>query len=312
VRAKDKVIPKMKTSFTYMIPALAALACAAAFAAEPPLEQNPAYWPQGWKVNVPVKTYDSKTLFELIDGEAELYFPYGFKRCYAIQYDSATNPDDSATFEVYEQGTLLDAFGVYSNFREADSKLVELGAEGFAGSTNVVFYQDRYFVKGRLSGKVLDDKEGLLTCAKEVSKGIFPNTAKPAELGLLKVAGIVPRTEQYIAQSLLGYECFTRGLIANATLDGKTVRVFIVMTDSPKAAEDVLTKYQDYLKTSKAENAWKETPNGKVLTAQDPLHKGMLLQQVGKCVVGICKLVDPSLGQPLLDQLAAKVRANSK
>ena len=38
-----------------------------------------------------------------------------------------------ASVEVYEMGSLLDAYGIYSSMREADSKPVNVGTEGFAG-----------------------------------------------------------------------------------------------------------------------------------------------------------------------------------
>jgi hypothetical protein len=290
------------------------VAAAAAVPGEDPLVQGlraPAL-PEGWKCSGDPAVYDSKTLFELIDGEAELYFPYGFKRAIAVTYASTTNPDDAVSAEVYEVGSLLDAFGVYSNYRDPSANLVKVGADGFAGSTEIMFYQDRYFVKMRLSGKNLAHPAGLMGCAQAITKRLSRTTDKPPELDMLKIANVVPGTEKYIAQSLLGYDFFPMGLVADVGAQGASTRVFIVMEVTPRTTKQALDKYVEYLQTSKAPYYWKDVPLGKVLAAKDPLHKGVLAMKVGGYVIGVASLADPEDGLSVLQDLHKVVNAQGK
>ena len=62
--------------------------------------------------------YDRDTLSDRIDGEAELYFPYGFDRMAAARYVSEKSPGTGVDVEIYRMGSLLDAFGIYANYRQ--------------------------------------------------------------------------------------------------------------------------------------------------------------------------------------------------
>ncbi len=262
-------------------------------------------FPGGWKATGAVVAYDAKNLFELIDGEAELYFPYGFKQTLTVTYASASSLGEKIEAEVYELGTPLDAFGAYSNYRDLRSKLEPIGTEGFIGTTQAVCFQDRFFVKIRLTGKLLGNRDVLMACAKAVLRTLPPNRLMPEEPGLLKVEDVVPQTVRYIAQSMLGYDFFTMGLTADATVATKPCTVFAVIGMNPKDAEDTLNRFVAHLEQTKGRYRWEETPGGKVLLAVDPLQKGVVATCVGSYVVGVAKLSTPKEGLPMLAQLRA-------
>lgn len=261
-----------------------------------------------WKAAGSAKIYDAKNLFELIDGEAELYFPYGFKRTIAITY-AAANAGEKIDAEVYEVGTPLDAFGVYSNYRDARSRLEPFGAEGFMGTTQAVFFQDRFFVKIRLTGNRLGNRDALKASAEAVSRALPPNKEMPDELRLLKVESVVPQTVRYKAQSVLGYDFFTMGLTADAVIATKPATLFVVIGMNSKDAEDTLSRFVAHLEQSKGRYRWEETPEGRTLLAVDPLHKGVVAASAGCYVVGAAKLSTPKEGLPMLAQLRAVAAA---
>ena len=74
----------------------------------------------GWKMEGKPLFYDRDTLSDRIDGEAELYFPYGFERMAAARYASGKNPAAGIDVEIYRMGSLLDAFGMYANYRQKE------------------------------------------------------------------------------------------------------------------------------------------------------------------------------------------------
>jgi hypothetical protein len=263
--------------------------------------------PGGWKWTGDIKTYDRSNLFELIDGEAELYFPYGFKRAIALSFSSAASPQDSIAAEVYEMGSVLDAFGVYSNYRDRSSKLVGVGTEGFAGVTQAMFYRDRFFVKVRAHGTSAQNQAAVLPCARAVSQVLSKNAPKPEELDLLEVPTVVQQTQQYFAQSVLGYDFFSTGLTADAEIGGYRVKVFIIMEITSRTARQALQRYEDFLKSSNVVPRWEDSSRGKMMEADDPLYKGVLVKQVGNMLVGVAKLPRPDQGIRLLEQLQARV-----
>lgn len=259
----------------------------------------------GWAQTGDAKQYDKKTLFQLIDGEAELYFPYGFTRTAALSFVRNGDGQDAVSGEIYELGSPLDAYGIFSRYRDEDTKLTPLGAEGYVDGTQAIFYQDRYFVKLRVD-KMEGASERLTSCAQMVSGALPQNKAKPALADILNIEGVVPQTEQYIAESVLGYALFPKGFVAEMGTAEPRPRPFVVLGESTDAATQIVNAYVAYLDKSKAKYEWTETPGGKVLTARDPLHKGVVLQQLGDKVVGIARLTDTTAGLPLLEKLRSK------
>lgn len=263
--------------------------------------------PPGWKYEGNPASYNSANLYELVDGEAELYFPYGFKRVIAITYASPSDPKDTIEAEVYEMGSTLDAFGVYSNYRDVDTKPVQLGTDGFAGSTQAMFYQERFFVKMRARGTSQANRQALMPCAQGLSARLPKNTPAPEELELLKYPGLVERSQQYIAQSLLGYDFFSNGVICDTASTYAGAKAFVVIEVTTKTARQALDRYVEYLKSSNATYSWRDMPYGKVLLAKDPLHKGVLARQVGSVVIGVAKLSTPEAGFALFDPFQSHV-----
>jgi hypothetical protein len=289
--------------------ALVLAACAVTYGQEDALLKNltQLHLPKGWKCTGDAKTYDRSNLYELIDGEAEVYFPYGFKRAIAVSYASTAHPQDRVAAEIYEMGSDLDAFGVYSNYRDATSKLVGLGTEGFASDTQAMFYKDHFFVKVRTRGTSSQNRAALMPCAQAISRALPKNTSRPEELDLLDIPALVPQTQQYFAQSVLGYDFFSTGLTADATLSGLPVRIFVIIEVASKTAHQALGRYEAFLVSANAHPRWQELPNGKVLVVEDPLYKGVLAKQIGNMIIGVAKLPDPDQGLPVLGQLQSLV-----
>lgn len=251
----------------------------------------------GWQQSGKPELYNSDDVFKLINGEAELYFPYGFKRVAAISYNKP-GVDVPFAIEAYEMGSALDAFGVYSNYRDTDSNLIDLGTEGYLGRAQAVFYQDTCFVKVRAQKSEVKPEDVELL-AKAISAALPQNKTKPEALKALAIPQAVPQSEQYIAQSLLGHKFLPRGLVEQVTVDGKTARVFIAMP--PKDGEaDLLGGYAAYLEKN---NVTMTRIDDTTSTFVDPLHKGTVVRKKNDCLLGVTGLAAPETGLPLLDAL---------
>ncbi|MCK7474919.1 MAG: hypothetical protein MZV49_18425 [Rhodopseudomonas palustris] len=72
-------------------------------------------------------------------------------------------------------------------------------------------------------------------------------------LDILKIPEVIPKTETYIVQGVLGYAFFKKGLTADAKLDGNVIRIFVVLEDSPESAARAFDEYKAYLEKSEAE-----------------------------------------------------------
>ncbi len=83
----------------------------------------------GWTVDGRVETYDPDNLYEKINGAAEQYLSFGFKK---LHYLTLSNGEDFVTAEVYDQGSFPNTLGIFAAQRDERRQVITEG--------NVFFY----------------------------------------------------------------------------------------------------------------------------------------------------------------------------
>lgn len=287
------------------------LACATApaFAAEKILESflpAPAC-ADGWTLQEKATLYDRETLFDRIDGEAELYFPYGFERLAYARYSNPQNDQSVIEADVYEMGSLLDAFGIYATYRRKDGAEIAIGVEGTVSPAQLFFYQGRYFVRLQAIGTRDPVENTFLSCARAISGNLPRVAGGPRELEAFKFPAVEPKSERYIAQSLLGYDFFRRGIVADSTLKDGQVQLFLVLENSLEAARKAFDRYRSYLEAS-GKIAQVTGPAKRIsLTAVDPLYGNVFVEQEGRFLVGAIRIKDIPSAKQLVGILRQRV-----
>ena len=280
------------------------------FAAEDSIKNilpTPGFTPD-WVMQDRVTLYNSDTLFDHINGEAELYFPYGFDMLATATYLNKKDPEVWVVVDVYRMDSLLNAFGIYSNYRKADAAGVLIGAEGFFSSSQLMFYQDRYFVRIQVTGAASLEQDLFVACGRTVSRNLPTNAGSARELEVLSgMPGVVTKSERYLAQSLLGYAFFNRGMIADFMLGGERVQVFVVFEHSPDAARKAFDDYRSYLKAEGQEMNVTGTTDRISLTAVDPLYRGVFVEQSGPYLIGAIRMKEASAAKPIVEQLRERL-----
>jgi hypothetical protein len=287
------------------------LSASLSLAKDPSLEKavNLSGLSKEWNLEEPIKLYTPDDLFTYINGEAELYFPYGFKELASAYYEkTGSQPPVGLAVDVYRMGSLLDAFGIYAQYRKPENQFLSVGAEGFVNPSQLMFYQDRYFIHLSASGTSEIDRSVFEAYARAVSQNLPPSSAAPQELNLIKVASLIPRTERYYPEGLLGYRFFRHGLIAQAQLEQKKVRFFVLKEDSTESAQKAVHSYGQTLNESGKKIQTLESPSeAKMLFAMDPLHRGLIIGQKNRYVFGIADLDSPSQGVGLIKEILTRL-----
>jgi len=260
----------------------------------------------GWVLEDKVKLYNKDNLFDRINGEAELYFPYGFESMASARYASRINPEHSVEADVYKMGSPLDAFGIYSSYRRSDDEAANAGAEGTVSSSLTLFYQGRYFVRLQASGVLNIEKDVFLNCARAIARNIPDAPARPSELEVFSIPSIVKGTERYIAKSLLGYEFLRRGLTADVMLAGKQVQFFVALENSGEAARGAFGQYRSYLGVPAS--GVQKAEGYIYLSATDPLFGKVMAVQKGRYVFGLIRTDNAGEAKKFLDDLGKKLR----
>jgi hypothetical protein len=264
----------------------------------------------GWVIEGKVKLFDKDTLFDHINGEAELYFPYGFEMLATANYINEKNQELSIVADVYKMASVLDAFGIYSNYRKPNNLWITIGAEGFVSGSQLMFYQDRYFVRLQVSGETSLSKEIFMAMARAISGKLPAGVGRPKELEILNIPALMPHSERYLAKSLLGYVFFHTGLIADAQWQNEKMQIFAIQENTPADARRTFDQYYSYLKAEAQGIRITENKDRVQLGAVDPLYGGVQVVQSGRYVVGVVRIKNDSLAGELLDQLHKRINAD--
>ncbi len=140
-------------------------------------------------------TYDAETLFNFIDGGAEVYLEYGFVEVISQEY---ARGEDSVITTVYEMKEPVGAFGVFSYNRSPRKSPLSLGDGGFKGGFQAAFWQERYYVVVESFSSSEQMEQALLSFGSKISDRIGKHASQPAALRRLPGNRLVPGSEKLL------------------------------------------------------------------------------------------------------------------
>ena len=190
------------------------------------------------KAMTPVETFTPGTLYEKIDGQADLYLAAGFVQLKSQRYVMTNNPDMWFEAFRYDMGTSDNAFSVYSQqYREEGS---ELKWTRFAYSVpNALF-----FVHGQeyIEMRAANTSDELIALMHEMARKYVENNAlgkiTVAGIGWFPEEGLDSKSVSMVSANAFGFDRLDRVYTAKYTINGKDVTAYISKRSSPeKAAE---------------------------------------------------------------------------
>lgn len=237
----------------------------------------------GWQIEGKPLLYERETLSDRINGEAELYFPYGFDQLAAARYTATIRPGAGLDVEIYRMGSLLDAFGMYANYRQREGLTVPAGTESNLSGTQLFLYRGRYFIHLQMTGTSGEAAAVLTECALNVVSRLPGDNSRPTELAVFARQEVVKGTERYLPQSLLGYDFFPRGIIADAALEGMPLQIFYLLGTTPSSAVTAFDSYRAQLSAVKIVTA---KNSATYLEGVDPLYGPVMMLKKNSCLAG--------------------------
>lgn len=265
------------------------------------------YCGQGWRMEGNIHVFNQENLYKHINGEAELYLPYGFEYVATAIYVKEDHKDHELTINIFKMGSLLDAFGIYSNYRPSDIKKVNLGVEGFMDESQLMFYKGRYFIQVFNSGKAQAELKHIHACGSAVDKNIIGETKPPKELAFIQIPGIIPGSERYYVKGLFGNVFFQKGIVAHISAKGAEGQVFIVIDESPQAATQNAQRYAKHLEASGIDYYSRKEPDGIIFKIKDPVQKAMFIRQKGRYLIGTSKIEDEAHARSLISMITSRI-----
>lgn len=134
-----------------------------------------------WEVESDTIYTSEFELYDYINGGAELYLNYGFKKLAKRVYRLKDQQEIKA--EIFDLGDSRNAFGVFSNSKDEVNAEIGQGGQYVGGS--LIFWQDRYFVSIFARKESQPVKETMMHMGTLISDAIGTTGELPAVLKIL-------------------------------------------------------------------------------------------------------------------------------
>ena len=197
-----------------------------------------------WTPAGEVEVFDREDIFDLVNGQAEAFFAYGFEQVAVQRYENAEGA--VLHIEVWQLATPADAYGLFTAGIAGES--ADIGNDGDADpGRRLAFWQDRYTVHVRARQELPDaDMWGF---AEAVSAALPEGGERPALVGRLPPDGLVGRSAIFFHEEIsiqnelwLGGENLlelgpeTDGVLARYDVGGAAARLLLVQYPNAEAA----------------------------------------------------------------------------
>jgi len=241
----------------------------------------------GWRQSGEVQTFSPKTLFEYINGDADLYLMYDLQELKVTEY--LNEKKASVIVDVYRHKTPTHAFGIYSQERLPNANFLDIGAQGYIEQNILNFLTGPYYVKINSFNTGAEDQEILLAFANKVAENLGEKGTLPTLLNSFPRDGKVKNSEKFIAKNFLGYSFLHSAFTCDYELSGKKFKLFAIAPADKAECRNIIQKYLE--QTGKIE---KNVAEGRRLIP-DPHHGEIDLYWQGRYIWGILNLNEASL-----------------
>ena len=277
--------------------------------------------PEGWILIHGPQTYNKKTLFEHINGQAELFLKYGFQQSVFAIYQNKKNREDQIELDIYDMGNVIQAFGIFSRFRNED-RPGGFGLDSFLDDHTALFYKGKYYV---MFYATESNPDSLRQFSKLLSSKISDPSSPPKEISFFPKSGLKPGSIQYFPEGLLGHQFLKRGFRGTYTEEvevkdkveakdkgetgGKEFHLFLAIFKDSQEAMNALKFYKDDLsKKGKISPENLIQLGTSALRGEDPYQGKVMVLQKGFYLLGAIGFEKEENAENRLKEFIEKVK----
>jgi hypothetical protein len=148
----------------------------------------------GWRAVDGGEVYDTETIFQYIDGHAEVYLAYGMSRCLARRYSGPEGAPD-IVLDLFELASAEDAYGVFTHDRDGEE--VDVGQGALLRTGWLSFWKGRWFGSVYAEGESVPAYDAVIAIARGAADAIAEEGEVPALVSELPVDGLEVRSVRF-------------------------------------------------------------------------------------------------------------------
>jgi hypothetical protein len=242
---------------------------------------------EAWNFSEAPQDYFPQSLFEYINGAAEIYLAYDFQELIVGQYKRKSS-EKSLSIEIYDMGNEKNSFGIYSAERFIDNTFIPIGNQGYLEEGTLNFIVGKYYIK-LLCFDCEEEADAFLKLfSAEIVKGVKDEGNLPPILGFFPEEGLIQNSEKFFLRNFMGYSFLHNGYLADYRYKGLEFDCFLIEGES---VEDAQTMLKQYLKAKKEQIAHKTSIGYRV---KDRYYHNIYLMRVDNYICGVKKIKEGS------------------
>jgi len=199
--------------------------------------------PDGWTLTEEVEQYGPQSLYEKINGLAELFLSYDVVGLTFASFAASADADIVIDVHVYDMGTPTHAFGVFSVERSADEAPVDIGRVGYRSDASFFIWKGRYYLKIIASEETDELARAGRMLAEELARSLVDSGQRVWGRQAMPRADRVPRSLRYFQVDAMGLDFMRNTYTARYRKGDAVVEAFLSRRDSAATAQATVAQY---------------------------------------------------------------------
>jgi hypothetical protein len=203
-----------------------------------------------WRATGPAEVWDTETIFDYIDGHAEVYLAYGMRGCTSRRYAGPAGEPDIVA-DVFELVSPADAFGVFTHDRDGDP--VDVGNDARFRYGWLSAWRGAHFVSVTAEADTERSRDAVFEIGATIAASITEPGTRPDIVDALPAEDLEPESVRYLHHPLIlnthvwlgldnpfGLDADTPAALGHYSMDGNEAFVLIVDYPDPQRARTVV------------------------------------------------------------------------
>lgn len=211
----------------------------------------------GWSVNESDRYFDNETLYDYIDGSAEMFLSFGFSKVFNRIYSRGNQPD--ILVDIFYMNSSYDAFGVFTH---SVGKLEhEFGQQSQQTEGAIIFWKSNYYVSILCHPETTESREAISKLAGVVDKSINETGTLPEVINYIPKRNLAEESVRYFRHynwinshtfisndNIFNIDQNTHGILARYKEENENAIFLLIMYPDNALAESALKNFTDNYK----------------------------------------------------------------
>lgn len=206
----------------------------------------------GWKAEENDRRFDNETLYDYIDGSAEMFLSFGFTHVFNRIYSRINQPD--IILDIFYMNSSFDAYGVFTHSVGKSGK--EFGQQSQCAEGAIIFWKANFYVSILSHPETPKSKEAIYRLAGIIDEAIADNGDFPPVLDFLPQEDLLKESIRYFRHynwinshtfisndNILNIDQNTHGLLAQYKRGDENAIFLIIMYPETGEAVNALNKF---------------------------------------------------------------------